>query len=337
MNHDIEIRRAAELILAGSLVVFPTETVYGLGANALSATAVQRIFDAKGRPADNPLIVHIPDTQNLQGVAAEVGPIALALLSVFSPGPFTVVLPAHPDLPRIVTAGLSTVAVRIPRHPVAQELLAACRCPIAAPSANRSGEPSPTSLAMARRSLGEIPAAYLDGGRCEVGLESTVVATEGSVVTILRPGAVTAEQIREAIPQATVQVEGATIEAPRSPGVRHRHYQPTAPVVLFETAEDLSAWLCRQTERVAVICSQETANALDRESRASSGAVLTRVFADSREFAHHLYAWFHELDQAGVTGIAVEYPQSSGIGVALRDRLLRSSAGRFVDRGDVPG
>ena len=320
-----EIAYAASMIRAGELVVFPTETVYGLGADALDHSAVAKVFAAKGRPADNPLIVHLAGPEDLPLVAEPAGDIAAQLLEAFSPGPLTVVLPVGASLPRIVTAGLDTVAVRIPSHPVAQQLLRECERPIAAPSANRSGEPSPTTMAMARRSLGDLPAAYLDGGRCDVGLESTVVSV-GEAITILRPGAVSRSDLEGVIPHIEIRSAGTDGASPAaSPGVRHRHYQPQAAVVLFDDLGALEAWIARSAATIAVICSAQTA----REPGLRGHRICT--YSDEREYARYLYSWFHELDDAGVQVVAAQYPPAGGLGDALRDRLERSSGGRFVE------
>jgi L-threonylcarbamoyladenylate synthase len=321
-----ETRRAAEHIRRGALVVFPTETVYGLGADALNGTAVERIFLAKGRPADNPLIVHLAEPNDLSRVADASNDLAVALLQRFAPGPLTVVVPASAYLPRVVTAGLDTVAVRVPRHPIARDLLRLSDRPIAAPSANRSGEPSPTTVAMARRSLGDAPALYLDGGPCEVGLESTVVAV-GDDVTILRPGAVSRADLAAAFPGVlVVPAAESRLDRPLSPGLRHRHYQPGADVVLFSDRDVLTRWLRDWSgEKVGVICSPAIAAGID------PGSAIVRSYRDDREYAQKLYAWFHEFDDVPVTVIAAEYPEAGGIGDALRDRLDRSSGGRRID------
>ncbi len=343
-----EIDVAAQLIISGGVVVFPTETVYGLGANALDPTAVERIFAVKGRPSDNPLIVHLAEASDVGKVASRIDSTAHRLLSEFAPGPLTVVLPARPDLPRTVTAGLDTVAVRIPSHPVAHMLLDRCSVPIAAPSANKSGEPSPTTVEMARRSLGEAPDAYLDGGPCDVGLESTVLEVLDNRIRILRPGAVTEADILALLPDATVQASsvppGAIAgQGAPSPGLRHRHYQPKARVCLWETPNQLEAECLRHCGgecRVGIIAPASAVlpdellsaalvhgrfSRLGGSGEHGSEAVV-RNYRDLREYARQLYAWFSELDDAGVDIILAHLPSGSGIGVALRDRLSRASS-----------
>ncbi|MFW6261360.1 MAG: L-threonylcarbamoyladenylate synthase, partial [Spirochaetota bacterium] len=306
-----DLDAAARAIREGRLVVFPTETVYGLGADALNAAAVRAIFAAKGRPVDNPLIVHLESASLLDTVAADPSRVAHELFARFAPGPLTLVVPALERVPREVTAGLAT------------------------PSANRSGEPSPTTVEMARRSLGEAVDVYLDGGACEVGVESTVAAVADRGVTILRPGAVTGEDICRAIPGIEVAYAGEAVEvggAALSPGIRHRHYQPRASVIVCdpEAGNDCAAAL------VASLRGDEGPVALigiaGAVERALSGAdpgkalehALIRAAADADEYARNLYRWFHELDREGVTRIVALAPPATGIGGAVRDRLARA-------------
>ncbi|MFW5741768.1 MAG: L-threonylcarbamoyladenylate synthase [Spirochaetota bacterium] len=333
-SHD-ELEAAARAIRTGRLVVFPTETVYGLGADALNAAAVRGIFAAKGRPVDNPLIVHLESATLLDTVAADAARVAHELFARFAPGPFTLVVRANDSVPREVTAGLATVAVRVPRHPVARALLAACGRPIAAPSANRSGEPSPTTVDMARRSLGSTVDVYLDGGACEVGVESTVAAIAEGAVTILRPGAVTAEQIAAALPGIDVgyaDANAARGDASPSPGLRHRHYQPLATVIVCDPADARRcsvavAHALRGDGGSAAVIGLAAAvdAALDAGPGVpAAGDALVLRASDPAEYARNLYRWFHELDAAGVTRIVALLPPAVGIGRAVRDRLTRA-------------
>ncbi len=327
-----DIDAAVRVIRRGGLVVFPTETVYGLGADALNPDAVARIFAAKGRPADNPLIVHVAEISWVERVASETSPAAQRLLSEFAPGPITLVLPARADLPRVVTAGLDTVAVRLPAHPVAQALLHAAGVPLAAPSANRSGAPSPTTMAMARRSLGDAADVYLDGGPCAVGLESTVIRVRDDEVTILRPGAVTEADIRAVLPDVTVRAGSGSASdedhAVRSPGTRHQHYRPAARVVVWESVaalRDALADRAGSARPVMVIASR--AAGISEESLASvaGGRVFLRVYADLAEYGRCLYGWFAESDVLGADRVLAHLPPGEGLGAALRDRLMRAS------------
>ena len=241
--NDESLSRAGELIRAGGLVAFPTETVYGLGANALDADAVRRIFEAKGRPGDNPLIVHISRVDQLSPlITGAPSPAARALMDACWPGPMTLIFPKSPAVPAEVTAGLDTVAVRFPVHPAARSLIEAARRPIAAPSANRSGRPSPTTAAHVLEDMdGRVP-LILDGGACAVGLESTVIDVTGDTPRILRPGGVTPERIAEIC--GGVTVDDAVLrplregERPRSPGMKYRHYAPTGALTIVQGGAD---------------------------------------------------------------------------------------------------
>jgi L-threonylcarbamoyladenylate synthase len=325
---DVEL--AARTIQSGGLVVFPTETVYGLGASALDEHAVLKIFRAKGRPADNPLIVHVAELEEIATLVRRVPDAARRLFAAFAPGPLTLVVEASHRVPRAVTAGLDSVAVRIPRHPLARRLLRSAGRPIAAPSANRSGEPSPTTVEMARRSLGSAVDVYLDGGPCEVGLESTVAAVSEERVVILRPGAVSADEISALLP--ALKVGYGTVEdndRPASPGVRHRHYQPQAVVVACEPAELAAAEgpgsdLCEATSRIGLIGLEgDVAHATRRLPDHQFHEV--RVAVDLESYARGLYRWFAELDASGVRCIIALLPPDEGIGRAIRDRLLRAA------------
>ncbi len=285
---------AAQLLREGRLVAFPTETVYGLGANALDPDAVCAIFQAKGRPSDNPLIVHVADRTGLGQIAADIPSLAWALIDRFMPGPLTLVLPRSSIVPDIVTAGLDTVAVRIPEHPVARRLIELSGVPLAGPSANRSGKPSPTTAAHVLEDMDGIIPMIVDGGQCDFGLESTVLDVTGSVPVILRPGAVSAEEIMSVVgpvlmidpAQATAVLQGVTAASslsdsvqdiagetsqsgpPRSPGMKYRHYAPRTPVRISDGPDGQAR--SHQTRAmmldalqdgltVAVFCSTETA------------------------------------------------------------------------------
>jgi len=234
-NSD-DLKVAANMIRSEKLVVFPTETVYGLGANAFSDSAVTRVFEAKGRPQDNPLIVHLSDAEQIQEVADfsenSVSDVVKRLLDAFSPGPLTLVLPKSPKISNRVSAGLPSVAIRIPSHPVAQEFLRLCGVPVAAPSANLSGRPSPTRFNMAWHDLEGRVDAIIDGGECSVGLESTVVRVTKECIFLLRPGSVTAEMLKDVSGLPIVQPKPAG--KTESPGVRYAHYQPNAEVYLAD-------------------------------------------------------------------------------------------------------
>lgn len=316
------IEQAAHWIRQGWPVAFPTETVYGLGANAFDETAVARIFAAKGRPADNPLIVHVlgaDDPAWSRLVAEPVPKEAVALWERFWPGPLTLILPARPEVPALVRAGLETVAVRAPSHPVARALIAAAGVPLAAPSANRSGRPSPTTAEHVYEDLaGRIP-VIIDGGPTEAGVESTVVDVTRRPFLLLRPGATPREAI-EAVVGPLGQPDAASSR--RSPGTRHRHYAPRAPVSWL--AEDdlpaIQAWLTQAgwSGRWGLLAPEAVV-------RAISAPVAFSLGADPWEAARRLYAGLRELDRAGVERILVVWSQRQGVGEAVANRLAKAT------------
>ncbi len=301
---------AASTLRAGGLVAFPTETVYGLGADATDPAAVRRIFAAKGRPADNPLIVHLADAADLDRVAARVSPLAAQLARRFWPGPLTLVLEAGDRLPPETTGGHPTVGVRVPDHPVARALLAAADRPVAAPSANRSGRPSPTTAAHVMADLGDVVDVIVDGGACVVGVESTVVDARGPHPVVLREGAVTREHLG---------VDGAASDA-ASPGTRYRHYAPRCQVLLAEQADaaTTAAALSGGGARVAVV--------LPEAAPAPPGVEVVGRFGDPSALARDLYDALRRAEDAGADHVVVATVAEVGIGRAVMDRLRRAAA-----------
>jgi len=323
-----EIARAAETIRAGGLVAFPTETVYGLGANALDATAVERIFTAKGRPAHDPLIVHVASVDWLPQVAAEIPPLAQTLAERFWPGPLTLVLPRTTAVPNGVTAGGETVAVRAPSHPVAQALLRASMVPIAAPSANRFGHTSPTT---ARHVLDDLEGrieVILDGGATSIGVESTVLDLTVSPPVVLRHGGVPIEALRETIGAVAGRTGRKDEQVLASPGMLDRHYAPRTPLVLYRGNEALAtlaaigAQLTRDGIRVCVLAPEE-----DRPLLESSGLSTISLGAESDlgEVARNLYRALRDADASGADLLLAREPLGGGIGAAIRDRLVRAA------------
>jgi len=291
-----EVARAAELIRAGRLVAFPTETVYGLGANALDAEAVERIFEAKGRPRSSPLIVHVDSPAMARALALEWPPAAQTLAARYWPGPLTLVVPKRPSIPDNVTAGLPTVGLRMPAHPLALELIRAAGVPIAAPSANRFSELSPTAAGHVPERLADF---VLDGGPAQVGIESTVLSLAGPPL-LLRPGVIPLPEIEALIGPVAV-AEGPGEGPHAAPGMRLRHYRPRTPLLLMAVSDQpppgRGAWL-----------------RMGRE-----------MPADPREYASALYAILHRLDAEGWDWIAVERPPDTPEWAGVLDRLRRAA------------
>ena len=318
---ELGVRRGAEVIRAAGLVAFPTETVYGLGADALSDSAVARIFEAKERPRGNPLIVHLAGAAALESVASRVPPRARDAAACFWPGPLTLVLPRCGTVPLITTGGLETVAARVPSHPVARALIEASGRPIAAPSANRSGRPSPTRAEHVREDLDGRIELILDGGPTPVGVESTVLDMTTEPPMLLRPGGVTLEQLRDCLGEVAVLAGDDEEAAGRSPGLRYRHYAPRAQVIVIEpgTGEMVVApWL--EAGRPVALMAQRPVS-LDRP-----GLTVRTMPADLGAYARDLFAVLRELDSTGVEGIFVEAVPPEGLGLTIMDRLRRAAS-----------
>lgn len=315
------IAEAAAVLRRGGLVAFPTETVYGLGANALDPRAVERIFAAKQRPADNPLIIHVADTSALDSLVATITPLARSLVTRFWPGPLTLILDAAPSVPRVTTGGLGTVAVRMPDHPVALQLIRAAGVPVAAPSANRSGRPSPTTAAHVAHDLGGVVDLLLDAGPTGVGLESTVVDARGAHALVYREGAVSREDLGPR--SATGQ------RLSPSPGTRYRHYAPGCPVEII-AVDDL-----QQRARAMIEAGLNVGVVVPR-SIDVPGALIIRRFEDSTELAHGLYDALRTAEEAGVDVLLCSSVPETGIGRAVMDRLRRA-AGTPQPRSDHTG
>lgn len=317
------IAEAARVLRGGGLVAFPTETVYGLGANALDASAVARIFAAKGRPPHNPLIVHLAETCQLGEVAAAWPPLALRLAERFWPGPLTLVLPKRDIVPDIVTAKGLTVAVRVPAHPVAQALLRSAALPLAGPSANRSTELSPTRAEHVLRSLDGRIDLVLDGGPTIGGIESTVLDVTKIPSLLLRPGLIGLAELESATGSPVRRVSPDVENAPvlPSPGMMPRHYSPRTPLVCVEagTEPELLGHLLEERWRIAWVV-------FANPGILPSGVLLRQLPSDPAGYATQLYAALHELDLAGLDRILVTLPPDTDEWLAVRDRLRRAAS-----------
>ena len=330
-----ETAEAASLLRNGEIVGIPTETVYGLGGDAGNADAVRAIFAAKGRPADNPLIVHIADLADWAPLVTGIPPLAMALAKRFWPGPLTMILPRTDKVPEITAGGLDTVGVRFPAHPVAQQIIREAGVPVAAPSGNRSGSPSPTAAAHMLADMdGRIP-AIVDGGRCLCGVESTVISFDsGNTVRVLRPGFVTPEQLQTVAPNVIVdEAVLAQLSADavvRSPGMKYKHYAPKAEVLLVQgdTRHFISYLLDKQADGVYALVFDA-----DMEQCSKAG-ILALPYGDTDEQrAAAFFARLRELDDRGAKRIYVRAPRTDGVGLAVYNRLIRAAGYHIVNAG----
>lgn len=329
---NASISLAAELLRQGELVALPTETVYGIAADARSGEAVKKIFEAKGRPQDNPLIVHIADLSMLKGIVSEVPERALKLARAFWPGPLTMVLPRGNEVSDVTCAGLDTVGVRMPSHPVVQQVIRASGVAFAAPSANLSGRPSPTNAADTLADMdGRLP-LILDGGECTVGVESTVITLVGEHPMLLRPGYVTREEM-ETVLGEEVLISSAILEklkdgeVARSPGMKYKHYAPKAEITIVKGT--FSAYLeyvkTHSGPGVWALCFDGEGQELPVPS------IEYGEQADGAAQAHRLFTALRELDKEGAEKVYARCPQSDGVSMAVYNRLIRAAAFRVVE------
>jgi len=308
-----ELADAAKIIRNGGLVAFPTETVYGLGADATSEIASRKIYEAKGRPSDNPFIIHVYDIEEAEKVA-DLCPISKKLFETFSPGPITVVLKKKPIICDTATAGLDSVGVRIPSHPVARNFLKICGVPVAAPSANISGKLSPTTADMVFRDLNGKIDGIIESDDIECGLESTVVGVFDGEVKLFRTGSISIEQLEECLGQKiTVADRVKEDEQPSCPGQKHKHYQPEIPLTLVESVSEIKL----SEERVGVMTLQNF-NAPENWD--------VRLFKDAEDYARNLYRTMDEMAQNGCVRIIAVLPSEIGVGHAIRNRLTRAAS-----------
>ena len=324
--------QAAALLRAGEVVGMPTETVYGLAANALNPDAVKKIFEAKGRPQDNPLIVHIADVEQLQGLVRTVPETARQLAAAFWPGPLTMILPKADCIPDVVSAGLDTVGIRLPSHPVARALIRECGLPLAAPSANLSGRPSTTTSRHVRLDLGGKIPAVVEGGPCSVGVESTVVSLIGQTPRLLRPGGVSLEQLEQVL--GKVEIDRALREEigddvqVSAPGMKYRHYAPDIPVtVVCGDPERTAAYITRHASLTAgIICFSECAFQFDLHERRIIGAA-----EDVQTQARCIFDALRAFDPVYVDEIWAQCPSDEGLGLAVANRLKKAAGFQIVN------
>ena len=334
-----ELRVVCNLIRNGELVIFPTETVYGIGANALDEVAVGKIFVAKGRPSDNPLIVHLADRRKIEEVAQNITEMEQILIDNFMPGPFTIILERRPIIPDIVTAGLDTVAVRIPENIIAKGIITFSGCPIAAPSANVSGRPSGTNIADIRKELEGKVSAIVDGGKTQIGLESTVVKVVDEVPVILRPGKVTPEEIEKVAGKVIIDkniFRPAEInEEVESPGMKYRHYAPESNCMLVNCENDLDQvfylkkFIKEVQGNVVVIGFEEHKDKLllDDERFISMGNK-----SDLDNYAKNIYSALRKADLVRPRIILIEGVKKQGLGFAIMNRLIRTCENNVFER-----
>lgn len=330
--NEASIAKAAELLKQGEIVAIPTETVYGIAASSFDGNAVKKIFEAKGRPQDNPLIVHIDRMEMLDGLVSRVPEGARKLAEAFWPGPLTIIMPRGDKVADEVCAGLDTVAIRMPSHPVARAVIAASGLPLAAPSANLSGSPSPTCAHYVMSDMdGRLP-LILDGGDCQVGVESTVITLAGDTPVLLRPGYITKEQMEQVLGEEVV-LSGAILaklkegETARSPGMKYKHYAPKAEVTIVKG--DLAAFAAyveqHKAEHTLCLCFTGEAEQLPvpcvEYGAQDSGA----------EQAHALFTALRRLDELGAKQVFARCPADTGVSLAVYNRLLRAAAFRVVE------
>lgn len=339
--HNIDsakIKYAAQVIEEGGLVAFPTETVYGLGANALNKAAVEKIFTAKGRPSDNPLIVHVADKESVEKLVSRIPEKAVKLMDTFWPGPLTLVMDKQSNVPDIITAGLDTVAIRVPSHPIALALIRAAKLPIAAPSANISGKPSPTDSKHVINDLDGKVDVIIDGGFSNIGVESTVVDMVVEPPMLLRPGGITLEQLEAVI--GNVQIDPGVAQksldgkiVPKSPGMKYKHYAPKAKVVIVEgeiqkVAEKINELVKDYESRnikVGILATDETKQLYPKNLTVSLGSRM-----NPETIAANLFNAFRDYDKTDVQTIFAEAIDSSGIGLAIMNRMNKAAGYNII-------
>lgn len=330
------IEEAGRIIREGGLVAFPTETVYGLGGDALNASSSGKIYAAKGRPSDNPLIIHIADMEDLSGIVKEIPEAAYKLAEKFWPGPLTMIFKKAECVPFETTGGLSTVAVRMPSDQIARALIKASGGYVAAPSANLSGRPSPTLARYVIQDMDGRIDMILDGGEADIGLESTIIDLTGEEPMILRPGYVTEEMLKNTIGKITVDrtiIEGNSKQAPKAPGMKYRHYAPKGSLTIVEgSPEEVAEYIGRQLSECAkqgrktgVIATDETVEKYSADSVKSAGSRT-----DEEQIARHLFRILREFDDEEIEVMYAESFESKGVGQAIMNRLLKAAGHQII-------
>lgn len=330
-NDNDKISRAGEILKNGGVVGIPTETVYGLAANALDENAVSKIFRAKGRPSDNPLIVHIADFDDIYKLASDVPKEAVLLANKFWPGPLTIILKSLDIVPKSVSAGLGTVAIRMPSHEVARQIIRSAGVPLAAPSANLSGTPSPTTAQHVMDDLNGRIDAVVDGGVCSVGLESTVITLCTSPPRLLRPGKITPNELSCVIGE--IEIDNSVLDkldnnvSPSSPGMKYKHYSPKANVIIIrgELKNFIDFVSLHKKSGVMALCFDGEENNMPVPS------LCFGQKSNAQEQAHNLFNALREIDSLGASTVYVRSPKSDGIGLAVFNRLLRAAEFEVID------
>jgi L-threonylcarbamoyladenylate synthase len=333
IDEDI-INEAAKIINSGGVVAFPTETVYGLGANGLDENAVKKIYIAKERPQDNPLILHVSSKEEVIPLVKDISEVAYSCMDKFWPGPLTLIFNRSEIVPDIITGGLDSVAIRMPNNEIALKLIKESGTPIAAPSANTSGSPSPTRANHVIEDLNGKIDMIIDGGSTEVGLESTILDLTGQVPSILRPGGITMEQLRELIPNVIVDVtESSEFETPKSPGQKYRHYSPVAELIIFEgEVNNISKAINKKAielmadgQKVGIMATEET------KEEYPEGYVIVVGSREKREtIASNLFTAIRLFDKAQIDTILAEGIEMDNIGIAIMNRLVKAASGKVI-------
>lgn len=325
------INKAGNIIKNGGLAAFPTETVYGLGASALDGGAVKKIYAAKGRPSDNPLIIHVCSREQIFEYTRDVSDTAKKLIDAFMPGPFTVILKKKSVIPDEVTAKMDTVAVRFPENKIACALINAAGVPIAAPSANLSGKPSPTEAKHVIHDMRGRIECIIDGGSCDVGVESTIVDASGEIPVLLRPGGVTYDMLKSVVPETVIDAHVlksvAADEQPKCPGMKYKHYAPDADVTVVEGEKDavqkkIRELLCENRNTVTGV--------LTMYESAYDDAVIISAGKTNREYAKNLFAALRKFDDLGVKVVFAEFCDRDGYGLAVKNRLYKSAGNKVI-------